>query len=152
MVVAARAAAVAARAAAVVAAARVVAARAVGKVVVAMEEAARVMPTCSALHPPPSLGRGATPSDNDSCTSSGWVKAGTPAENARTNMEERRQDRRGPPPRANLNKAAFKPAGRKEGTPASFFGDDKTLSSYLGRFISSAQTWGTHDCFTNAAI
>ena len=123
MVVAARAAAVAARAAAVAVAARVVAARAVGKVVVAMEEAARVMPTCSALHPPPSLGRGATPSDNDSCTSSGWVKAGTPAENARTNMEERTQRREGAPRvvRANLNKAAFKPAGEEGRNTGGFF-------------------------------
>ena len=80
---------VAVRAAAVAATARTVAARAVGKAAVAMEEPARAVPTCSALHPPPSLGKGATPSDNDSCTSSGWVKAGTPAESAKTNMEPR---------------------------------------------------------------
>ena len=122
MVVAARAAAVAARAAAVAVAARVVAARAVGKVVVAMEEAARVMPTCSALHPPPSLGRGATPSDNDSCTSSGWVKAGTPAENARTNMEERTQRREGAPACACKPKqGSFQAAGEEGRNTGHFF-------------------------------
>ena len=44
------------------------------------------MRTCSALQPPPCLGKGATPSDSASCTCSGWVKAGTPAENEKTNM------------------------------------------------------------------